>query len=112
MNDRTGSRKQSGGSGKNAVGASPAITRTEPAQHPKTGVPIEKPAKPPEVGVDLTASKAPGQLHMPNDRDEKVGMTGGVPSSTVQQATRDVKRGLQDTSRASEAGAAYEKLKR
>jgi hypothetical protein len=49
---------------------------------------------------------------MPHEHDEKVGMTGGVPSPKVQQAARDVKRGLQDTSRATEADDTYEKLRK
>ena len=49
---------------------------------------------------------------MPNDRDEKVGMTGGIPSPVVQQGARDLKRSVQDTSRAPEADAAYTKLKK
>ena len=38
-------------------------------------------------------------------------MTGGEPSAAVQQGARDLKRGLQDTSRAPEADRAYKKLK-
>lgn len=63
-------------------------------------------------GVDLTASKASSEPLLPNDRDEKVGATGGVPSAPVQQGARDLKRGLQDTSRATEADAAYAKQKK
>ncbi len=39
-------------------------------------------------------------------------MTGGVPSEVVQQGARDLKRGLEDTSRAPEADQAYKKLKK
>ncbi len=49
---------------------------------------------------------------LPHERDEKVGMTGGVQSARVQQGARDLKRGLRDTTRASEAEAAYRKLKK
>ena len=66
----------------------------------------------PASGVDLTASKGSSEALMPNDRDEKVGMTSGVPSPTVQQGARDLKRGLQDTSRATEADDVYRKLKK
>ena len=67
---------------------------------------------PANTGVDLT-SKAPSSAPaMPNDRDESVGMTDGKPSAVVQQGVRDLKRGLQDTSRASEANHAYNKLKK
>ncbi len=49
---------------------------------------------------------------LPHERDESVGMTDGIPSESVQQAYRDVKRGLQDTDRGAEAGRTYQKLKR
>jgi hypothetical protein len=48
---------------------------------------------------------------MPHERDESAGATGGVPSARVQQGGRDLKRGVQDTSRAPEADTAYRKLK-
>lgn len=48
---------------------------------------------------------------LPHERDESVGATGGVPSAAVQQAYKDVKRGLQDTSRGAAANTAYEQLK-
>lgn len=62
--------------------------------------------------VDLTDSPKSGEAALPHERDQTVGMTGGIPSKTVQQAHRDVKRGLQDTSRAPEADKAYEKQKK
>ena len=49
---------------------------------------------------------------LPHDRDEKTGATDGVPSERVQQGARDLKRGLQDTSRSTESDAAYRKLKK
>jgi hypothetical protein len=60
----------------------------------------------PLVAAPLIAPK------LPHERDESVGSTGGVPSAAVQQAYKDVKRGLQDTSRGAAANLAYEKLKR
>ncbi len=53
----------------------------------------------------------PAAPKLPHERDESVGTTGGVPSAAVQQAYRDVKRGLQVTSRGTAANRAYEKLK-
>jgi len=70
-----------------------------------------KPA-PAETGVDLTSAAASTSPKMPHERDEDAGMTGGVPSARVQQGQRDLKRGLQDTSRAPEADTAYRKLKK
>ena len=60
------------------------------------------------VPATVTTPTAP---KLPHERDESLGSTGGVPSAPVQQAYKDVKRGLQDTSRGAAANAAYEKLK-
>ena len=49
---------------------------------------------------------------MPHERDQQVGSTDGVPSARVQQGAKDVKRGVQDTSRALESNQAYEKQKK
>jgi phosphoribosylanthranilate isomerase len=61
--------------------------------------------------VDLTQPSDANEALMPHERDEKVGMTGGVPSPLVEQAARDLKRGIEDTSRSVEADKAYKKLK-
>ena len=53
----------------------------------------------------------PSEPKLPHERDESVGAIGGVPTETIQQAYRDIKRGLQDTSRGTAANAAYEKFK-
>ncbi len=61
-----------------------------------------------KLPATITTPSAP---KLPHERDESVGTTGGVPSEAMQQAYRDVKRGLEDTSRGTAANAAYEKLK-
>ncbi|WP_156382438.1 hypothetical protein [Acidovorax sp. Leaf160] len=48
---------------------------------------------------------------MPHERDQSVGMTDGAPDENVQQAFRDVERGLQDTDRGKPAHDAYQKQK-
>ena len=49
---------------------------------------------------------------LPHERDESgAGMTPAAPDSTIQQAYRDVQRGLQDTDRGPPAGKAYQKQK-
>lgn len=50
------------------------------------------------TGVDLTLEAPSSDPALPHERDEKVGMTGGVQSSRVQQGARDLKRGSQNTS--------------
>ena len=67
---------------------------------------------PEEKGVDLASPATSTSPAMPHERDESAGMTGGVPSARVQQGGRDLKRGVQDTSRAPEADSAYKKLKK
>jgi phosphoribosylanthranilate isomerase len=71
------------------------------------------PANPTATGkhVDLTHPSDSNKTVMPHERDEQVGMTGGVASPMVEQAARDLKRGIKDTSRSVEADAAYKKLK-
>jgi len=76
-----------------------------------------------KAAIDLTANSpskhsrknplaSPSTPRLPHERDEAVGATGAVQSDKVRQGFRDVERGLQDTSRAPEADAAYDKLKK
>jgi hypothetical protein len=81
---------------------------TTPKKTVKANPPVETT---PAANVDLTAPGKSTSPAMPNDRDEKAGMTGGVPSERVQQGAKDVKRGVQDTTRAPEADKAYQKQK-
>jgi hypothetical protein len=66
----------------------------------------------PSSGIDLVAPQHSSEPPLPHERDEAVGSTGGVPSERMRQGHRDLKRGVQDTSRAPEAGRAYDKLKK
>jgi hypothetical protein len=86
--------------------------------------PVSSTSKTPESRVRLDTPDAAQDPHgatpappgarakMPHERDETVGMTGGVPSGKMQQAHRDVTRGVQDTDRGPEADRAYQKQKR
>jgi len=56
--------------------------------------------------------RAPGDMPLPHERDEKQGMTGGVASPEMQQAHRDVERGLEDTSKSTEMDRTYQKQKK
>jgi hypothetical protein len=64
--------------------------------------------------VDLTSPAAPTSPSppMPHERDERVGMTGGEPSERIRQGHDDLKRGVRDTTRAPEAGRAYDRQKK
>lgn len=66
----------------------------------------------PAPSATTTSGAEASNPSLPHDRDEKVGVTGGVQSARVQQGARDLKRGLRDTTRAPEAEAAYRKLQK
>lgn len=54
----------------------------------------------------------PSGVKLPHERDESAESTGAVQSEAMQQAYRDLRRGLPDTDRGAEAGHTYRKLKR
>lgn len=59
----------------------------------------------------LKASDREGAPKLPHERDESVDMTHGKPDVQIEQAYRDVQRGLQDTDRGPPADKAYQKQK-
>ena len=77
-------------------------------------IPVDPDAPPtgPEPSVDTTQREAPGPAtkgplkldaqapKLPHERDESVDMTHGEPDAQMEQAYRDVKRGLKDTDEA------------
>ena len=73
----------------------------------------QPPAQRSRVGKPPTPRDAvdEAQLKLPNERDESVEITAKVPDPMIEQAAVDVKRGLQDTSKAVETDKAYKKLK-
>ncbi len=96
-----------------------------PAQSPDQPAPAPTG---PEPSVDTTKRQAPGpktqgplktdpspatqdKPKLPHERDESVDMTHGKPDAQVEQAYRDVQRGLQDTDRGPPADKAYQKQK-
>lgn len=93
----------------------PAIRRIHGTLH------LQKPTASAEVDpaarLDLTQdTKTTKTTHasepaLPHERDEQVGMTGGIANPVVQQGARDLKRGIQDTSKSVETNVAYAKLK-
>ena len=50
-------------------------------------------------------------LALPHERDQSTDMTAEQPNPTIEQAHRDVARGLKDTSKGTEMDHAYKKLK-
>lgn len=71
------------------------MNTTEPQSQPRSG---------PE---DLSGPEA----RLPHERDQSVDMTHGEPDAQMEQAYKDVKRGLQDTDRGPQADKAYQKQK-
>lgn len=67
---------------------------------------------PPKRRARPTRTVSPAEASADGNSNGEPSMTGGVPSAPIQQAYRDVTRGLQDTDRGAEAGRAYQKLKR
>lgn len=49
-------------------------------------------------------------LELPHERDQAVDMTNAKPNPVVEQAERDLKRGVKDTSKSVEMDRAYKKL--
>ena len=76
-----------------------------PAKQPKPDeAPVERARTPHDASVEAS-------LRLPHERDQSTDMTADVPDAAIEQAQQDVKRGLQDTSKASEMNRAYSKLK-
>lgn len=78
------------------------------------GMPASQP-KPDQAAVGRTRTphdaSVEASLSLPHERDQSTDMTADAPDAIVVQAQRDIKRGLQDTSKASEMNRAYSKLK-
>jgi hypothetical protein len=51
-------------------------------------------------------------LALPHERDQSVGMTDQTPDPQVEQASKDLGRGLKDTGKQPPMDAAYDRLKR
>jgi hypothetical protein len=66
-----------------------------------------------QAGRQITPKDASAEasLELPSDRDQSTDMTAAAPDPQVQQAAKDVKRGLTDTSKGAETDQAYQKQK-
>ena len=63
----------------------------------------QKAADPNTPVTDATHPQGTQLPKLPHERDQSVNMTDGIPSAEMQQAYRDVKRGLVDTDAGREA---------
>ena len=55
---------------------------------------------------------ASDDLSLPHERDQSIDMTPDTKDPVIKQASKDIKRGLQDTSKGLEMDKTYDKLKR
>lgn len=55
-------------------------------------------------------SSVESSLTLPHERDQSLGMTNDATSPEVEQAARDLKKGIKDTSKATEMDQAYRGL--
>ncbi len=62
---------------------------------------------PPQPGL-LPASD---DLNLPHERDQSTDMTPDANDPVIEQASKDLQRGLKDTSKGPEMDKAYDKLK-
>jgi hypothetical protein len=94
----------------------------QPPPSDKTAVPVAgkgmpaKDAREPESsqpGRQITPKDASveASLELPSDRDQSSDMTAAEPDPKVEQAAKDLKRGITDTSKGAEADRAYQKQK-
>ena len=79
------------------------------------GMPTKQP-KPDQAMVDLAPSPhdaaVEASLSLPHERDQSIDMTPDTKDPVIKQASKDIKRGLQDTSKGLEMDKTYDKLKR
>ena len=81
--------------GKGMPAKTPLAQRSRPGKH----------ATPADASVESS-------LSMPHERDQALDMTSDANDPQVEQAARDVKQGVKDTSKAPEMDQAYKKLGR
>ena len=91
---------------------------SQPSPSAEPGRSEGMPAKTPSAGSsrpgrNLTPQDASDEssLALPHERDQSNNMTATQPDPQIQQAARDLKRNLQDTSKSAAMDGAYRKLK-
>ena len=71
-------------------------------QRPQADRPGHQPT-PEDVSVETS-------LELPHERDQATDMTAAAPDPQVEQAAKDVAKGIKDTSKSPEMDATYRKL--
>lgn len=100
----------------------PSNQPAPPAQKQATGqpgqsedMPVKTPAAGrPRPGRAATPADASDEtrLALPHERDQSTDMTDAQPDPKLQQASRDLSQGLQDTDKSVPMDKAYDRLKR
>ena len=76
-----------------------------PAKSPRPQGPLtEHQTTPQDSAVEASAQ-------LPHERDQSTDMTAATPDPAVQQAAKDLQRGLSDTTKGAEMDKAYQKQK-
>ena len=84
----------------------------KPAKSPSVITPtVPASVKNGEISASPDTPQPTEILPMPHERDQDVNMTPVEISPVVEQAAKDIKRGLKDTSNAPEMDATYHRLK-
>lgn len=83
----------------------PAADKGMPAKDPKAQRSLPGQHETPED------SSVKGTLELPHERDQAVDMTSGEISPVVEQAAKDIGKGLEDTGKAPEMDRTYKKQK-
>lgn len=93
---------------------SPSTPVREPGS--SQGMTSVRPAKDQPLRDETQALQEPDPadtgLALPHERDQSSDMTNAETDSQVEQASRDLRRGLQDTDKGKPMNDAYKKLKR
>lgn len=84
--------------------AQPASSKGMPAKDPRA-----QGSRPGQQGTPKDGA-VESSLELPHERDQAVDMTNAKPDPVVEQAGRDLKRGVKDTSKSVEMDRAYKKL--
>ena len=90
---------------------SPTNTPDQPAAGKGMPAKTQQPQKPlTDRQPDFSDGSAESTLELPRDRDEAKDMTSSHPDPMIEQAAKDLKDGLKDTSKAPEMDKTYKKL--
>ncbi len=85
-------------------------TRKSPPQDSSFPEPSDEPITPAEANVQVSIGQD-SVPRLPHEHDESADSQTSEPRAVMQQAAKDLKRGLVDTDRGDEANRTYAKLK-